>query len=267
MDRPDWVPDDVDMSVPNVARVYDAALGGTHNLPVDREMLLQAQKLFPAVADFAFDNRAFLGRAVRWLAARGVRQFLDIGSGIPAIGNVHEIARVVAPDARVAYVDVDPVAVRHGQQILADDPGAVFVRGDLRQPDDILADPAVAGLLDLSAPVGVLLCAVLHFLPDSDDPAGLVARLRDRLAPGSHVAISHGTRVEEFDAAPMDEIGGLYRRTTMPFFVRSRAEVTAMLDGWELLPPGVVPIGDWHPELGDAVRPQPAILGAVARRS
>ncbi len=249
------------MAVPNAARVYDAALGGTHHLPVDEEMLREAEKLFPNVSELAHANRAYLGRAVRFLAARGIRQFLDIGSGIPSVGNVHEIV----PDLRVAYVDLDPVAVLHGQRLLADDPAAVFVRGDLRRPDEILDDPDVRRVIDFAEPVGLLLVAVLHFVPDADDPGALVARLRDRLAPGSHVAISHGTLLEDATEA-IQGVGDLYRRTPLPFFVRSPQQVADLLDGWDPLLPGVVPISDWHPELDDEVVPCPMILGAVARR-
>ncbi|WP_305785426.1 SAM-dependent methyltransferase [Symbioplanes lichenis] len=261
MDRPEWVPAEVDMMVPNAARVYDAALGGTHNLPVDQEMLREAEKLFPDVSRLAHANRAYLGRAVRFLAGQGVRQFLDIGSGIPSVGNVHQIV----PDRQVAYVDLDPVAVRHGRQLLADNPRAVFVRGDLRDPDGILDDPDVRRVIDFDLPVGLLLVAVLHFVPDDDQPGALVARLRDRLAPGSHVAISHGTLVEDA-AESVEGVGELYRRTPLPFFVRSPQQIADLLDGWDPLLPGVVPISDWHPELDDEVTPCPMILGAVARR-
>ncbi|OLB75879.1 MAG: hypothetical protein AUI14_20190, partial [Actinobacteria bacterium 13_2_20CM_2_71_6] len=193
MTRPDWAPQEIDINVPSAARMYDYYLGGAHNFAADRELAEQALRAMPDGRFLARTNRAFLRRAVRFLARAGIRQFLDIGSGIPTAGNVHEVAKQVTPDARVAYVDIDPVAVSHAQALLAADPRTGALRGDLRRPDRILADPALGAIVDLDQPVAVLLLAVCHFVPDSDDPAGIIAQLRAALAPGSHLVISHGT--------------------------------------------------------------------------
>jgi SAM-dependent methyltransferase len=190
-------------------------------------------------------NRAFLGRAVRYLAAQaGIRQFLDIGSGIPTMGNVHEIAQQAAPDARVAYVDNEEVAVLHSRAILAGTDKATAVQADLRRPSEILGSPQLRDLLDLSQPVALLLVAVLHFFPDSGQPAALVAELRDALAPGSYVVISHGTT--DGQLAHVAEAMGHYNQTTAPFQPRSRAEVTAFFNGLEMVDPGLVPVPLWR---------------------
>jgi hypothetical protein len=156
---------------------------------------------------------------VRYLVGAGVSQFLDIGSGIPTVGNVHEVAQAAAPGARVVYVDTDPVAVAHGQEILADNPHAGTIEGDLRRPEEILGHPAVLGLLDFSRPIGLLLIAVLHFVPDADDPAGIVAGLRGRMAAGSYLAISHGIGVPVEQEQSQQEVKQLYGRTPTPFYL------------------------------------------------
>ncbi|WP_433221364.1 SAM-dependent methyltransferase [Dactylosporangium sp. CS-047395] len=263
---PDWVPDGVDITTPNAARVYDYALGGLHNFEVDRRFADEAERVWPGVSQLAHDNRAFLGRVVRWLASTGVRQFLDIGSGIPTLGNVHEVAQHAAADARVVYVDIDPVAVAHSRRILHDNRFAAATQGDLRRPQDILSNPEVNRLLDLSEPVAVLMVAVLHFLDDSDDPPGVLQQFADATAPGSYVAISHA--VPAIDAAGQENVRRLYERTPTAFHVRSAAHVAELLAGWQMLDPGLVPISAWHQDPDDADDPeQRSAVGGVARRS
>ena len=212
-------------------------------------------------------NRAFLGRAVRFLAGQaGIRQFLDIGSGIPTMGNVHEIAQQTAPGARVAYVGNEGVAVLHSRAILARNQNATAIQADLSRPREILRSPQLRDLLDLSRPVALLLVAVLHFLPDSDEPAALVAELREALAPGSYVVISHGTT--DGQAPGVAEAMGHYNQTTAPFLPRTRAEVSAFFDGLEIIDPGLVPIPRWRPgpqETGDPPA-RIAAYGGVGRR-
>src|SRR4051794_27903094 len=190
---PDWVPETVDMTRPSAARMYDYYLGGAHNFGVDREVASKMLALFPDGAMIAQANRAFLHRTVRYMLDRGVRQFLDIGSGIPTSGNVHETAQQVEPEARVLYVDHDPVAVAHSELLLRDEPRADVLQADLRRPDEIFEAPQLRDLLDLSQPVGVLMIAVLHFVAPEDEPEAFVGRLRELLPAGSHLAISHGT--------------------------------------------------------------------------
>jgi hypothetical protein len=183
MTRPTWVPAGTDLDKPNAARVYDYYLGGSHNFEVDRQMARRAMALWPELPVIMRANRAFLRRAVQFVAERGVTRFLDIGSGIPTFGAVHEIAREIAPEARVVYVDRDPVAVAHSRLLLTDDPLSQVVEADLRDPKDLLARPAVAELLRPGEPVAVLLVAVLHFVTDADDPEGLVRVTSLRLVP------------------------------------------------------------------------------------
>src|SRR5947209_5178584 len=254
MERPSWAPEGIDLNRPNAARMYDYALGGSHNFAVDREMVEKVEAMMPGSSLIAHANRAFLSRAVRFCLDAGIRQFLDIGSGIPTVGAVHE----VAPDSRVVYVDVDPIAVAHGQALLRDNPSATAIAGDLRRPEEILTDPRLTRLLDFSQPVAVLLIAILHFVPDENDPWGIVAGLRDRLAPGSYVVISHGTPEERPDDA--DTVGQLYRGTSSPLSLRSRSEIERLFTGFELVEPGVTWVTSWRPVPDDDVADRHEIL-------
>lgn len=265
MERPAWVSDDVDITVPNAARVYDFALGGFHNFEVDRVFFDRAVEMWPDIRLIAHANRAYLRRVVQWLTDAGIRQFLDVGSGIPTLGNVHDVAQQTAPDARVVYVDIDPVAVSHGQSILADNPNACAIRADLREPRGVLEHPDVAGLIDFTRPVAVLMIAVLHFIADDARPADIIARYRDAIAGGSYLALSHGIS----DPNSTDEQEGvrdLYRRTPTPIFTRTPAEITAMLAGFELVEPGLVPVHDWRPDTDNEDHREQPILAAVARK-
>lgn len=246
LDRESWVPTGVDTGRANVARVYDALLGGSHNFAADRDVASALLSIAPNARDGARENRAFLGRAVRFLADAGVRQFLDVGSGVPTEGNVHEIAEEVAPGSRVVYVDVDPVAIAHSKAILAGNDRARIVQADLREPERILADPEVTGLIDFSEPVGLLLVAVLHFITDEEDPAGIVRRFAGALAPGSHLALSHFTT----DGNPpqvLRAVEKLYTRASAPAVPRDRAGIEAFFDGFELVEPGVTFVSAWRP--------------------
>ncbi|MFF5228985.1 SAM-dependent methyltransferase [Dactylosporangium sp. NPDC000521] len=259
------MPDGVDITTPNAARVYDYALGGFHNFEVDRRFAEDAERAWPGVTQLAHDNRAFLGRAVRWLAGTGIRQFLDLGSGIPTLGNVHEVAQHADRDARVVYVDIDPVAVAHGRRILAGNRYATAVQGDLRRPQDILAHPEVAELIDFSEPVGLLMVAVLHFIADSDDPAGILRQFADATVTGSCVVLSHA--VPAVDAAGQENVRRLYQSTPTSLHVRTPAQVMELFAGWQALDPGLVPISDWHPDPEDADDPaQRSAVGGVARK-
>jgi hypothetical protein len=264
---PAWVPEGVDVTVPNAARVYDYALGGYHNFAVDRQFFERAEQAWPGLGMLAHANRAYLGRVVHHLVGAGVRQFLDIGSGIPTLGNVHEAAQEVAPDARVMYVDIDPVAVAHSQAILAGNPLAGAIEGDLRRPGDIVYHPDVLELFDFSRPVAVLLIAVLHFVPDSDNPAGIVATLREALGPGSYVALSHGTQATANGEQAQEDVRRMYQRTPTPIHLRTRDQIAGLLAGMEIVPPGIVTVTDWHPDPEEADDPpQPTLLAAVGRQ-
>jgi hypothetical protein len=264
---PGWVPDDVDLSRPSAARLYDYYLGGAHNFGVDRELARKVLALFPDGAVIAQANRAFLHRVVRFMLDAGIRQFVDIGSGIPTSGNVHEVAQQAAPEAKVLYVDNDPVAVAHSELILAGNENAAVLRADFRRPEEILRAPVLGELLDLSQPVGILLIALLHFVSEDDRPADTIGALRDLVAPGSYLAISHGTG--ESRPAEAAGIAELYRATTTPITYRSRNQVTALFDGWDVIDPGVVWAPQWRPDWPDDVPEDPAalmVVGGVGRK-
>ncbi|WP_405430537.1 SAM-dependent methyltransferase [Micromonospora sp. NBC_00617] len=266
MQRPDWAPDTIDIERPSVARMYDYYLGGSHNFAADRAAAQAMVAAVPEAPLMAQANRAFLRRAVHHLAEAGVRQFLDIGSGIPTVGNVHEIAQRIDPESRVVYVDVDPVAVAHSREILAGNARAVVVQEDLRHPERILAHPDVRKLLDLSQPVAVMVVAVLHFVSDDDRPAELLATLRDALAPGSYLVLSQASddgRSEDERA----EAERVYRRTDNPLWIRNRAELTALFDGFELVDPGVVWVPQWRPDTPESAEDaeRAVFMGGVGR--
>jgi hypothetical protein len=246
------VTDEIDLSRPSASRVYDFYLGGFHNFSSDREMAEQAIKDWPDLPLIMRSNRAFLRRAVSYLVGQGVRQFLDIGSGIPTVGNVHEVAQELAPDSRIVYVDIDPVAVAHSEAILAGNPNATVVAGDFRDPGKILGDSRVTDHLDLDQPVALLLVALLHFVGDDAAPAEVIAGFRDALAPGSYLAISHATHElhpPEVTAFHRD----LYRQTATPMTMRTQAQVEGLFDGFELIEPGVVLSEQWHPDVLETV--------------
>ena len=245
-DRAAWVPAEVNVEIPSVARMYDYYLGGMHNFAVDRQMADAGAAIWPDLPLIMRANRAFLRRAVRHLCAAGIDQFLDIGSGIPTAGNVHEIAQAVNPQARVAYVDIDPVAVAHSRAILAGNPHATVTQADLRDVDRLLANPDITTLLDFDRPIAVLVVAVLHFLPDSANPAGVLARLHDAVAPDSYLAVSHFSN--EGPAEQVEQLLAMSRRTPTPLTLRSKTDVSRLLEGWDLIDPGIVYLPLWRPD-------------------
>jgi SAM-dependent methyltransferase len=247
MQRPDWAPDSVDVERPSVARMYDFFLGGSHNFAVDREAARQVMAVAPEAPLVAQANRAFLRRAVRFLVDHGVRQFLDIGSGIPTVGNVHEIAQRFDPQSRVMYVDTDPVAVAHSRQLLASDDRAGVIEEDLRRPERIVHHPDVRKLLDFDQPIAVMIVAVMHFLPDHDDPVGILATMRDALAHGSYLVLSQASvEGREEEAAGVKSV---YRSAGNALHFRSRDQVVRLFEGFDLVPPGLVWLPHWRPEV------------------
>lgn len=246
MTRRSWAPDYIDLDRPSAARVYDYLLGGSHNFGVDRQFAEDLLSVLPDIPEIARANRAFLRRAVRFLSANGIDQFLDLGSGIPTAGNVHEVARQANPDARVVYVDTDPVAVSHSRALLRGDAGTGVVAADICHPEDILGAPETARLIDFSRPAAVLLVAVLHFVSDVDGPAQAVARLRSVLAPGSYLVISHGTL--EGSPAAAQRAHQLYQRSAEQGTSRTREQIAAFFGDFALVPPGLVYLPLWRPE-------------------
>ncbi|MBO0868744.1 MAG: SAM-dependent methyltransferase [Micromonosporaceae bacterium] len=247
----------MDMAVPGgkarpatPARIYDYLLGGIHNFPADQEAGRRLIELSADTRTIAQVNRAFLGRAVRYLAGAGIRQFLDIGSGIPTQGNVHEIAQRLAPDSRVVYVDIDPVAVAESLDILAGNPNATAILGDVRNPGQILGHASVRRLLDLTQPTALLLVAVLHFISDDDRPHAAVAELVDALPVGGYLALSHGTtEVHAPESNGNLVTTDLYKRQAATAVqTRTRPEVERFFTGLDLVEPGLVWLSEWRPD-------------------
>jgi hypothetical protein len=236
---------DLDINVPNVARVYDYMLGGRNNFAADRRLGDQFSGQFPISATIARQNRAFLGRAVRYCAGQGVRQFLDVGSGLPTMDNVHEVARRVIPRASVVYVDNDKVAHSHASALLATSDGVAAIPEDMREPARILAEVTARRLLDLTQPTVVVLAATLHLITDREDPAGIVAAFRDAIPSGSYLILSHATH----DLMPEEaaRARAMYRASS-PLVTRSREEIAAFFAGFELLEPGLVLTTRWRPD-------------------
>jgi len=248
--------------------MYDCFLGGKDNFEADRVTADRILALVPQLRQSVVENRRFIGRVVRFLAAEaGIDQFLDIGAGLPTRDPVHQVAQKIDPGARVVYVDYDPVVVTHGSALLAVPDRSVMVRADLRRPGELLAHPGVRGFLDLGRPVAVMLIAIMHFVPDSDDPHGIVAALRDGLAPGSYLAMVHlsGDFVEQNAAA---EAVAIYEHASARLRPRSRAEILRFFDGVELVPPGLVPKHEWRPDGGgQGYRTSNVSWGGVGRKN
>jgi SAM-dependent methyltransferase len=256
----------VDPSVPNAARMYEWYLGGDNNFPADREAAEHVLRVAPQVRATALENRAFLSRAVAFLAGEaGIRQFIDIGAGLPTRGSVHEIAHDIAPDARVAYVDNDRIVLGQTRALLARVENAATIRADLRNPAGIINHPDLTGFIDWDRPVALLLVAVLHFLTDDDHPAAILRLFREVLAPGSHLVITHAHH--EGDEDVVREVIRIYRSANVPLVLRTREQIAGLFDGFGLLEPGLVALPDWRPE----PRPYPPgdvwALGGVARLS
>jgi hypothetical protein len=241
-----WLDAGADPSKASIARVYDYWLGGRHNLVVDRELGERMATLDPRIPVACRANRAFLGRAVRFLLSQGIRQFIDLGSGIPTAGNVHEIAQQAAPDSRVVYVDRDPVAVAEARKLLAGNGGAAVVQADVRDPDQILAAPETVRLIDFSQPVALMFVAILHFVLDADDPHGIVARFRDAATPGSYLVISHvaGETAPKLTSA----VQSAYNERGADGQARSPEEIARFFGGWQLSEPGLAYAPAWRPD-------------------
>jgi hypothetical protein len=268
-DEPGWVPAGIDVRRANVARVYDYLLGGSHNFLADQDLGRSLVATDPSVRAIARANRDFLGRAVRFIAGAGVRQFLDIGSGIPTEGNVHEVAQRASPDARVVYADIDPVAIAHSKALLAGNQATAVIEADLRQPQKILDHDTTRRLIDLSQPAGLLLVSVLPFIPDAEDPWQIAATLRDALAPGSYLVLAHATDDSRPVVAQAAE--KVYNHSvSAQARMRSRGDILRFFDGFELVDPGLVHIPRWRPDppadvTGDAGRFW--VLAGVARKA
>ncbi|WP_243706064.1 SAM-dependent methyltransferase [Micromonospora sp. KC721] len=257
------------------ARIYDYLLGGKQNFPADREAARQLLQALPQAADMAVSNRLFLQRAVRVLAEAGIRQFLDLGSGIPTQGNVHETAQSIAPDSRVLYVDIDPVAVVASNEILIDNPHCHAVQADLTHPQlilDALTDSDLATVIDLDQPTALIYCSVLHMIPDR--VTDVVAPIRDRLVPGSAIVISHASAdvTDLFGELSVSAAKGIYRtQAATEVTARTDEEIMALFGDMTLMPPGLVPLSDWRPELSDpdpyaSTPTRSPMHGAVATR-
>jgi hypothetical protein len=263
----------IDTSVPNVARMYDYWLGGKDNFAADREAADRSTAAIPQLPWMAQENRRFLGRAVRFCASQGITQFIDIGSGLPTMENVHQVAGQVVTEPRVLYVDHDPVVVRHAQALLATT-GTQALPGDLTRPAEILTDAGASGVIDLARPVAVLLIAVLHFIPDEADPGGAVAALRQAIAPGSYLAISHvqlAAGQMEGDEPATDEMRELtYARKGIPHgnADRTRDEIASFFGDMTLVPPGLTELWAWHQDRGHVMKSSDVMtfLGGVAKK-
>ncbi|WP_371664384.1 SAM-dependent methyltransferase [Streptomyces sp. NBC_00280] len=258
-------PEKIDTTVPHSARIWNYWLGGKDNYPVDHEAGDAFREIFPGITDLAGDSRAFLGRAVRQLAGEaGIRQFLDIGTGLPTADNTHEIAQRVAPDSRIVYVDNDPLVLTHAEALLTSSPEGVtdYVDADLHDPDAVLRE--AARTLDLSRPVALTLMQVSGHIADYEEARAIVRALMDALPPGSFLAFNDSVDTNRANA----EATRLYNESgAAPYYLRSPRQLAGFFDGLELLAPGVVPITDWRPDPGTAAATGEVIaLGGVARK-
>jgi hypothetical protein len=253
------VPPGVDPQIPAPARIYDYFLGGKANFQSDRDAAEQVKKVIPEVIDAAWANRGFHQRAARWLAGQGIRQFVDIGSGLPTVGNTHEVVQEVAPAARVVYADNDPLVIAHSSALLAGSRTARVVQADLRDPDALLAHPDLRELIDLSQPAALMMTAVIHFIAPEEDPWGLVSRYVNALASGSYLALSQVTD-EKTPPSSVRVAEEIYARSGSRLYFRSRADVERFFGGLELVSPGLSPAavvhaGEWgadDPALADS---------------
>ncbi|MEU2226403.1 SAM-dependent methyltransferase [Streptomyces sp. NPDC018347] len=254
----------IDTSRPHPARIYDYLLGGKDNYEVDQEAGDRLAAAAPEARIGVRANRAFLQRAVRYVVGSGVRQILDIGTGLPTSPNVHEVAQQVAPDVRVAYVDNDPIVAAHGNALLSRSGTTRIVLGDLRDPRTVLDHPDVRQLIDFEQPVALLLVAILHFLSETDRPAEIVATLRDALPAGSFLVLSHATG----DFADRSDAQAVYTNATATLNLRTRAQVERFFDGFELVEPGLAQVPFWRPDTPPPPRSDEiGFYGGVARRT
>jgi SAM-dependent methyltransferase len=258
----------IDFDKPNAARVYDYLIGGKLNYAIDRMFAEKILAVRPESRELALLNRRWLRRAVRFGAEQGIRQFLDIGSGMPTVGHVHEVVQAIDPASRVVYVDNEPVAVAHSEIVLKDNENAEMVQADAEVPADVLEHETTEMMLDFDQPVMVIMAAFIHFVPDSRDPAGLIAAYRDALAPGSYLALSSGTF--EGQGEEVRRAAEMYQKSGTNVVARSKDELRALLDGFEILPPGIVFTPEWRPDDPAEVGEHPELasqLALVARRN
>lgn len=256
----------VDASVPNVARIYDYLLGGKDNYSADRDAAVELVRLIPDALRAAHHNRRFLQRAVRFLTAdAGVRQFIDIGTGLPTQGNVHEVAQSINRDARVLYVDYDPVVISHAQALLVKNPLVVAINRDLRDPAQIIAHPALQALIDLNKPIAVLLVAALHFIRDADEPYEIVDELKSAMPSGSYLVVSHVT-ADDVSGQVTSKVRQLYDRTTAPATPRTREEIGRFFDGMEIIAPGLTDVSVWRTESTPGGLGRTLFYGGVGRK-
>jgi hypothetical protein len=241
-----WIPDEVDQSTPSAARIYDYLLGGEHNFAADRNVAARLEAIQPNVGAIARYNRAFLRRAVHFMLRQGIRQFLDLGSGIPTVGNVHEVAQNVDPTARIVYVDYEPVAIAHSSLLLEGNPYASAVQADVTKPAAVLKSAPVRKLLDLTQPVGLLAVTVGHYLAPESDIYAVFAAYRDALVPGSYIALTHLTN--DFTALRDPRVAETMRSTADHIYPRSRDEVLRLFDGFDLVEPGLTTTANWRPD-------------------
>jgi O-methyltransferase involved in polyketide biosynthesis len=257
---------ELDTSRPHVARMYDYYLGGKDNFAVDRAAVEGVEAAMPEVRQLALENRAFLRRAVRFMVSAGIRQFIDIGAGLPTAGNTHEVAQKIAPDAHVVYVDNDPIVLAHGRALLATNENTTVVTADLRRPEHVIDHHEVRALIDFDQPIGVLLIAMTHFLT-VDEREPVMGTLRAAMAPGSYLAGTHVT-VDKHSARAVAGVEAVYRKTPTPIFFRRHEEIARFFDGLDLVEPGLVTVDAWRP---DPAEQAPAatgwLYGAVGRRS
>jgi O-methyltransferase involved in polyketide biosynthesis len=274
MDRSAAIPSSVDPTKPSAGRIYDHLLGGTEYLEVDRRAAEAIRKTAPEVEDAVWANRGFLQRSARWLAeTAGIRQFIDIGAGLPTRNNTHDAAQAVAPDARVVYVDNDPTIYEHARTLLDDADNTAFVQGDLRDPDGILNHPEVRNLLDFTQPIGLMLVAVAHFLSDEDDPWAVVRRLVEAVPSGSYLALSHATS-SRTNPTVIERIQQIYANATEQTYFRPEEDIARFFEGLEIVPPypdappALTYVGLWgaeDPEQADTEGSR-WIMCAVARK-
>ncbi len=249
----------INVTIPHPARIYDYLLGGKDHFPADREAAENLVKFAPGTREGVRAHRAFLRRAVHYLAAEaGIKQYLDIGTGIPTQGNVHEVAQAVDPEARVAYVDNDPIVLVHGRALLTSNPAGAttVIEADLREPEKILSDPELLEVIDFDRPVAIVLAGVLHFITEEEDPYAAVERYKAAVPSGSHLLLSHIT----LDFAPdvdREEFGKPYDNSTAPMVPRTLDQVLRFFEGWDVIEPGVVEVVHWRPDEDEYQEPIP----------
>ncbi len=258
----------IDTSIPHSARVYDYWLGGKDNFEADRKVAEGTAAVAPGIVQGARDNRAFLGRAVRFLAEQGITQFLDIGTGIPTQGNTHEVAQQVNPAARIAYVDNDPIVMTHARALLrsTQEGRTCYVEADLRAPKTILDHPEVNDVIDFREPVALVIVGTLMFITDEEDPPGLVRQYTEALSPGSYFAVSHVTA--DFFPKAVGNAADAYRTPNLGFTPRTKAQISEYFEGFELVEPGMVPVALWRPDEDPELAPvrEHGAYGAVGRK-